>query len=65
MIDSAGSRGSGSEAKYFRQKESFDQLYGTKASTKPACILDTFDNKKEKPATDQKEPTNKKNIGWK
>lgn len=31
----------GTEAKSFRQKNQFDQLYGTKASTKPQFILDS------------------------
>lgn len=52
--DSAGSRGSGTEAKYFRQEKAFDQLYGTKASTKPACILNTFDYKEEETTTNKK-----------
>lgn len=55
--DSAGSRGSGTEAKYFRQEKAFDQLYGTKASTKPACILNTFDYKEEETTTNKKKPT--------
>lgn len=60
--DSAGSRGSGTEAKYFRQKKAFDQLYGTKGSTKPACILDTFDTKEEETTTNKKNHTNQNKI---
>lgn len=33
--------GTGTEAKFFRQKNDFDQLYGTKASTKPQFLLDS------------------------
>lgn len=37
VIDS----GTGTEAKYFRHREAFDQQYGTRSSTKPAFILDS------------------------
>ena len=33
--------GTGTEAKFFRQRELFDQQYGTKASTKPQVLLDS------------------------
>ncbi|KAK3084571.1 hypothetical protein FSP39_015637 [Pinctada imbricata] len=33
--------GTGTEAKYFRQRDAFDEMYGTKASSKPAFTLDS------------------------
>jgi hypothetical protein len=38
---------SGSETKYFRHKSSFDNLFGNKASTKPASTVDSFGEQKE------------------
>jgi hypothetical protein len=37
----------GTEHKYFRQKDQFDELYGTKESTRPTVLVDTMDNKPE------------------
>lgn len=34
--------GTGTERKHFRQKEAFDVMFGTKASTKPSFIVDTL-----------------------
>ena len=31
----------GTEAKFFRQKDAFDEMFGTKASSKPAFTLDS------------------------
>ncbi|CAG2199016.1 unnamed protein product [Mytilus edulis] len=54
-----GARGSGSEAKYFRLKEDFDQQYGTKASSRPAYLLDTIaDKDKNKNAKETNETEN-------
>lgn len=36
----------GTERKYFRQKEQFDEMYGTKESTRPTVLVDTM-NKPE------------------
>lgn len=32
---------SGSETKYFRQRDAFDEAYGTRASTKPSLVIDS------------------------
>ncbi|XP_076081362.1 uncharacterized protein LOC143052257 [Mytilus galloprovincialis] len=54
-----GERGSGSEAKYFRLKEYFDQQYGTKASSRPVYLLDTIaDKDKNKNAKETNETEN-------
>ncbi|XP_061190308.1 uncharacterized protein LOC133198197 [Saccostrea echinata] len=37
----------GTERKHFRQKEQFDEMYGTKESTKPTVTLDTLEKKAE------------------
>lgn len=43
VIDS----GTGTEAKYFRHRESFDQQYGTRSSTKPSFIIDSTEIDKQ------------------
>lgn len=35
----------GTERTYFRQKEQFDEMYGTRESTKPTITLDTLEKK--------------------
>lgn len=37
----------GTQRRYFRQKEQFDEMHGTKESIRPTAILDTI-NKPEK-----------------
>ncbi|XP_076109600.1 uncharacterized protein LOC143078638 [Mytilus galloprovincialis] len=67
VLDSAGARGSGSEAKYFRLNESFDQQYGTKASSRPAYLLDTIadkdKNKNAKETNETENPASKVTTG--
>ena len=53
------------QGEYFRQKEAFDQMYGTKASTKPACILDSGGKKTANPQTDQSKQATQTNLGEK
>lgn len=38
----------GTERTYFRQKEQFDEMYGTRESTKPTITLDTLEKKAER-----------------
>ena len=40
--------GTGSDRKYFRQKDQFDELYGCKESTKPSVVMDTLVNAEER-----------------
>jgi hypothetical protein len=40
---------SGSETKHFTHKDEFDQLYGTKASTKPQYTIDTDKTERKLP----------------
>ncbi|XP_062574937.1 uncharacterized protein LOC134236815 [Saccostrea cucullata] len=37
----------GTERKYFRQKDQFDEMYGTKESTKTTVMVDTLEKKSE------------------
>ena len=46
--------GTGSDRKYFRQKDQFDELYGCKESTKPSVVMDTLVNAAERTENKQK-----------
>ena len=46
--------GTGSDRKYFRQKDQFDELYGCKESTQPSVVIDTLVNAEERTENKQK-----------
>lgn len=53
----------GTERKYFRQKEQFDEIYGTRESTKPTITLDTLEKNPERQGPKQSSEQPKRNKG--
>lgn len=53
----------GTERKYFRQKEQFDELYGTRESTKSTITLDTLGKNPERQWTKQSSKQPSRNTG--